>query len=645
MTHRFSLKRLIVFIILPALVAAVCLLLFQGQSGINKASGDTTTLNPSRDARINSGAPDTNYGSANPILISATLNRALMRFDTSAIPAGSTINSVALKLYPTVSGTAGGVEVHPSSNSWAENTVTWNTQPTWNTTVLATSATPVANTWLTTTLPTSAVTAGADTFFGLRYSATGFNFTFASKEDPTNKPELLVDFTPPTQNVTVNPSGDTYVAASAPTTNFGNANPIQVSNSNNTGFLKFDTSGIPSGATVNSVTLRLFSTAALASGGTEFHPLQDTWNEGTATYANTLGVGGTVTWDPAVLATSGTPALNAWLETTLPASAVTKAGNTNLGLKYNTTGVVAKFASKEDVTNKPQLVVSYSTGQPPPPPPGETVLWAVGDMCDDDNTPTPDCAAVGDMINADTDADVFLGLGDLQYENGELVNFNTYYKPKVHDKISDITKPVPGNHEYNTAGAVGYYSFFGTNYGDAGDPTKGYYALTVGNWRIIGTNSNCTPAGGCSSTSPQGSFIRAQLDAARTAGQCQLGFDHHPGWSDGSNYGGGTSTGKELFNHFYDYTAELFLSGHEHNYQRFTQLNKSYAADSNGVRQMVVGSGGKNLTTLGTPSSINQYQQASKFGAIRLVLTNTGYTGEFRAVDGTVMDTFSGTCR
>src|SRR5688500_8644321 len=43
-------------------------------------------------------------------------------------------------------------------------------------------------------------------------------------------------------------------------------------------------------------------------------------------------------------------------------------------------------------------------------------------------------------------------LGDLQYENGELANFRTYYNASW-GAFKPKTYPIPGNHEYQTPGA------------------------------------------------------------------------------------------------------------------------------------------------------------------------------------------------
>ena len=70
--------------------------------------------------------------------------------------------------------------------------------------------------------------------------------------------------------------------------------------------------------------------------------------------------------------------------------------------------------------------------------------------------------------------------------------------------------PVPGNHDYHTPGAEGYYDYFGKA---AGDPTKGYYSFDLGGWHLVALNSNCAAVGGCGAGSPQEKWLRADLAA------------------------------------------------------------------------------------------------------------------------------------
>ena len=265
------------------------------------------------------------------------------------------------------------------------------------------------------------------------------------------------------------------------------------------------------------------------------------------------------------------------------------------------------------------------------------VVWAVGDNCDDDHAEL-DCDDVGRLISDDPATDAVLALGDLQYENGSLANFNRYYDPKMGagKGLKARTYPAPGNHEYLSGEAAGYFDYWQTR---AGDPSRGYYGITLGSWQIVAANSNCSKVGGCGPASRQGQFIAAYLDRA---GNCELVFDHHPAFSDGGQ--GDSVEGRALFRVAYQNAGELFLSGHDHNYQRFAPRRPDGTVTSSGVRQFVVGTGGKDLRGYKPSSQRTQARQNSTFGALRLELTSTGYRGWFVSIGGQTLDTASGTC-
>lgn len=262
-------------------------------------------------------------------------------------------------------------------------------------------------------------------------------------------------------------------------------------------------------------------------------------------------------------------------------------------------------------------------------------VWTVGDICDDDHAEI-DCADVADLVAADV-PDYFVPLGDIQYETGALSAFNTYYHPKVGAKLNQVTQPVVGNHEYRTTNAAGYFSYFGAV---AGDPATGYYAWTAGNWKLIVLNSNCGKINRiCAYGKAESLWLRDQLAGPET---CEVIFDHHPPITDGE-YAPGTTSVRGFWRRAYEARAELFVSGHDHGYQRFAPRRTDFSLASDGVRAVVVGTGGKSLYPF-TTTDRSEYRQATDFGALRLTLSDTGYAGEFRNVTGATMDSFSGTC-
>jgi len=146
--------------------------------------------------------------------------------------------------------------------------------------------------------------------------------------------------------------GDATIASNV-TTNAGNATPLQASAGTFRSLLKFETS-VSIGSTVVGAKLQIYPTATLTSGGIEVHPELDSWAESTVTWSNQPA------WDNSILATSATPVAGALMSVDLPVGAINTSGNTDLGLRYNVSGIIAKFSSREDATNAPQLVLTYS---------------------------------------------------------------------------------------------------------------------------------------------------------------------------------------------------------------------------------------------------------------------------------------------
>lgn len=161
-----------------------------------------------------------------------------------------------------------------------------------------------------------------------------------------------------------------------------------------------------------------------------------------------------------------------------------------------------------------------------------------------------------------------LGLGDLQYEDGAFSKFGASYDPSW-GRVKAVTHPAPGNHEYLTAGAAGYYQYFGAA---AGDPAKGYYSFDLAGWHLIALNSNCSAVGGCGAGSAQEQWLRADL-AAHASATCTLAYWHHPRFSSGEHES--DSTYQALWQALYDANADLVLVGHDHDYERFAPQRRA----------------------------------------------------------------------
>lgn len=234
--------------------------------------------------------------------------------------------------------------------------------------------------------------------------------------------------------------------------------------------------------------------------------------------------------------------------------------------------------------------------------------------------------------------DLVLPLGDTQYETGTPAAFAASYAP-TWGRLLAVTRPVPGNHEYYTTGAAGYYGYFGAA---AGDPVKGYYSFDAGTWHVVVLNSNCGAAGGCGAGSPQETWLRADL--AAHPGVCTLAAWHHPRWSSGAH--GDDATTDPFWRALWEAGADVVLNGHDHDYERFAALTPDGALDpAHGLRQFVVGTGGKNQTPFGTIRSGSEVRSSGTFGVLSLTLAPGSYSWAFLpAAPGAFTDAGSGSC-
>ena len=166
-----------------------------------------------------------------------------------------------------------------------------------------------------------------------------------------------------------------------------------------------------------------------------------------------------------------------------------------------------------------------------------------------------------------------LALGDLQYENGELSKFRASYDPSW-GRVKAITRPVPGNHEYETSGAAGYYQYFGAA---AGDPAKGYYSFDLGGWHLIALNSNCSAVGGCGAGSSAGAVApgRSRRHTRPRPARSRTGTTR--GSPPASTEA--TRRTQPFWQALYDANADLVLVGHDHDYERFAPQTPSGALD------------------------------------------------------------------
>ena len=216
-------------------------------------------------------------------------------------------------------------------------------------------------------------------------------------------------------------------------------------------------------------------------------------------------------------------------------------------------------------------------------------------------------------------------LGDIVYERGTAAEYRDCYSWR---RFRARTRAALGNHEYGTGSAAVSIAYFRL-------PRRGYYSYELGEWHVVVLNSNCDPAGGCESGSPQQRWLAADLAAHPTA--CTLAYSHHPRFSSGLH--GSDRTLAPLWRTLAAGGVDVVLAGHDHHYERF--------APYQGIRSFVVGTGGRStypvLGRLRTPRSVVANDRT--YGVLRLTLEPDAYTWQFVPVAGaSFRDSGSGRC-
>ena len=225
--------------------------------------------------------------------------------------------------------------------------------------------------------------------------------------------------------------------------------------------------------------------------------------------------------------------------------------------------------------------------------------------------------------------DQVLTLGDTQYDSGTLSDFQAVFDPswgRLKAKIS----PARGNHD----GDPGYFDYFngvGNNSGPAGDRSTGYYSFNLGAWHFVALNTNdkCIILS-CAAGSAQETWLRNDLAAHP---ECTIVYMHHPRWASSTTFA--TVETQALVQDLYDYGVELYLASHAHFYERFARQNASGGVDPTyGVRELLVGVGGRDFSGFTTIVPNSQVHQNNTFGVLKLTLTSNQYTFQFVPIAG-----------
>lgn len=302
---------------------------------------------------------------------------------------------------------------------------------------------------------------------------------------------------------------------------------------------------------------------------------------------------------------------------------------------------------------------------------GSTVdIVAVGDIAcgPTSTTGTNMCRQKGTSdlaiaLDKQTPLGAVLVLGDNQYESSLLDELNApggfndtwgRLKPKI--------KPVPGNHEWDKSSAytyepnanpngdpnITYCQYFGgtgpTSFCPNSTTTNEihYYSYNLGPWHFValdgggGGTSATTPGGcariSCATGSPEETWLKNDL--ANNHQPCTLAYWHQPLWSSGEKHN--LLAVEPFWDDLYAAHADIVLGGHDHDYERYNLVGPRPGSDGepvvdpNGIREFIVGTGGKDLDPFAFAQPTAEQARASvQFGILHLSLKPNGYNWNF----------------
>ncbi|WP_051293666.1 metallophosphoesterase family protein [Pseudoduganella violaceinigra] len=251
------------------------------------------------------------------------------------------------------------------------------------------------------------------------------------------------------------------------------------------------------------------------------------------------------------------------------------------------------------------------------------VVYAAGDIADCRYSRAADsgAAATAALIAKGDPHALILSLGDHTYPNGTPAEFRDCYAP-TWGQFRERTRPAPGNHEYGSGRADGYFDYFGELAGPRG---RGYYSFDKSGWHFISLNSDLDAA------SHQRQLVWLKDDLAASKTRCALAYWHAPMYSSGGHVP--TTRMQDVWRVLHEAGVELVLSGHDHDYERLAPMDADGRPDPmRGVRQFVVGTGGAFLTPFLWINSQSEARFNWRTGVLKLVLKESGYEWEFLAV-------------
>ena len=260
-------------------------------------------------------------------------------------------------------------------------------------------------------------------------------------------------------------------------------------------------------------------------------------------------------------------------------------------------------------TQTPPAIVETSPQEP-------AVLVGAGDIANCDLLSGSGAQATARVL--DRIRGTVFTVGDHAYPAGTAEQYRDCYEP-AWGRHKTRTRPSPGNHDYATSKASGYFDYFGEN---AGPDRRGYYSYDVGAWHVVSLNSSIAADG----QSAQVKWLREDLAAHPST--CTLAYWHIPVFSSGAH--GNDPRMLDVWKVLYQAGADVIVNGHDHDYERFAPQDPRGRSDpARGIRAFVVGTGGGGVYRFKRIRPNSEVRNHAAYGVLRLTLGATSYEWDF----------------
>jgi hypothetical protein len=422
------------------------------------------------------------------------------------------------------------------------------------------------------------------------------------------------------------PTADASINAAAPRARHGRSRRLRVDGAPIArAYVRFDARHVT--GRLKRATLRLYAITGSKAGFRVHGVARRAWRESRLTYANAPRVA------RRIAARSGPVRARTWTRVDVT-SLVRRPERRTFALTTRSRRAL-RFASRES-RRKPvlELVTAGPVPPPGPAPPADVVVTAAGDYASSGTDPES-IAAMSQVIAAKPQ--LHLGLGDYNYGDIDtiLTGFDRIWGPKPAGLFAKFRPTAGPTHDVTSCTDARYEDYWGR-------PAMKGYGFDLGAWHIVSLPS----AAYRYDCDTDGVLAWLKNDLAASTARCTLAFWHEPYWTNPTPTHARTTAVKPWVQALYDADAELILSGHQHDYQRFAPQDPNDHIDrARGLREFVVGTGGvSHYPFSGTAPNI-EAQNDNTWGALKLTLKATGYDWRFLpAAGGAFTDSGAGTC-